>query len=200
MASNFALNPERSLHLCIDMQRLFSDDGPWPTPWMARVLPVVTRLARRCPERTLFTRFIPPRQPEERPGAWRGYFEKWREVTLEHLDPRLVGLMPELADCVPPAMVFDKPVYSAFAVPGFTQVLRQRGVTTLIVTGAETDMCVLATALGAVDHGYRVILVSDALCSSSDQGHDSLLDLFRHRFSEQVELAASEEILESWTQ
>jgi hypothetical protein len=24
----------RAAHLCIDMQRLFSREGPWPTPWM----------------------------------------------------------------------------------------------------------------------------------------------------------------------
>jgi hypothetical protein len=32
---------ERSIHLCVDMQWIFSADGPWPTPWMDRVLPVV---------------------------------------------------------------------------------------------------------------------------------------------------------------
>jgi hypothetical protein len=31
---------ERSVHLCVDMQRIFSAEGPWPTPWMDRVLPV----------------------------------------------------------------------------------------------------------------------------------------------------------------
>jgi len=29
------------------MLRLFSIEGPWPTPWVDRVLPVVTELARR---------------------------------------------------------------------------------------------------------------------------------------------------------
>jgi hypothetical protein len=24
----------RTVHLCIDMQRIFSSDGPWATPWM----------------------------------------------------------------------------------------------------------------------------------------------------------------------
>ena len=28
---------ERSVHLCVDMQRIFSADGPWPAPWMERV-------------------------------------------------------------------------------------------------------------------------------------------------------------------
>jgi nicotinamidase-related amidase len=50
----------RSVHLCVDMQRIFSTEGPWPTPWMERVLPTVTRIAERFPERTVFTRFITP--------------------------------------------------------------------------------------------------------------------------------------------
>ena len=39
----------------------FWAEGPWPTPWMDRVLPVVAALANRHPERTVFTRFIPLR-------------------------------------------------------------------------------------------------------------------------------------------
>jgi nicotinamidase-related amidase len=52
--------------------------------------------------------------------------------------------------------------------------------------------------LGAVDHGYRVVLVSDGLCSSSDEGHDALLSLYRNRFSLQIETVTSEELLENW--
>jgi nicotinamidase-related amidase len=180
------------------MQRLFSEEGPWPTPWMKRVLPRAGRLAERFPERTIFTRFITPRRPEDMPGKWRSYYEHWRETTQEHLDPRLLELMPPLAGLVPPATVIDKPFYSAFAGDALHHHLIERGADALIVSGAETDVCVLATVLGAIDHGYRVIIVRDAVCSSSDQGHDSLLDLFEQRFSQQIETADSETILSSW--
>ncbi len=45
--------------------------------------------------------------------------------------------------------------------------------TTLVVTGAETDVCVLSTVMSAIDFGFRVILVGDGLCSSSDEGTTS---------------------------
>jgi nicotinamidase-related amidase len=64
---------ERSVHLCVDMQRIFSAEGPWPTPWMERVLPVVATLAGRHPERIVFTRFIPPERPDQMPGMWQRY-------------------------------------------------------------------------------------------------------------------------------
>jgi nicotinamidase-related amidase len=32
----------------------------------------------------------------------------------------------------------------------------------IVITGAETDVCVLAAVLGAVDFGYRVVVAEDA--------------------------------------
>ncbi|SCX87870.1 cysteine hydrolase family protein [Microvirga guangxiensis] len=187
-----------TLHLCIDMQRLFSSEGPWPTPWMERVLPTVAQIAEQAPDRTVFTRFIPPYRPEDMPGAWRIYYERWREVTREHLDPRLLELMPPLQRLVPPATMLDKPVYSAFAGHKLRDLVSERGIDTLLVTGSETDMCVLATVLGAVDLGLRVVIVSDGVCSSSDEGHDSLLTLYTKRYSYQVETVSSEAVLAQW--
>lgn len=190
---------QRARHLCIDMQRLFAPGGPWPTPWMERVLPVVASLAERYVERTIFTRFIPPRRPEDMPGTWQHYYRRWHEVTLEKLDPAMLELVPPLADLASRARVVDKPTYSAFATSDLTLLLHEQGVDTLIVTGAETDVCVLATVLGAVDRGYRVIVVTDAICSSTDEGHDALLGLYCNRFAQQIETATSATILESWT-
>src|ERR1700741_1342033 len=113
MQDLFHLGPltDRTLHLCVDMQRLFSDEGPWPTPWMTRVLPRVAQLAERFPERTIFTRFIPPLRPENLPGMWGRYYTRWREVTRERVHPSLLELMSPLAELVPPAEVVDKQTY-----------------------------------------------------------------------------------------
>jgi nicotinamidase-related amidase len=109
---------ERTVHLCVDMQRIFSVEGPWPTPWMDRVLPVVAALANHHPERTVFTRFIPPERPDQMPGMWRRYYTRWQVATRQCLDSRLLELMPPLAALCPPAVVIDKTRYSALAEPG----------------------------------------------------------------------------------
>lgn len=189
---------ERSVHLCVDMQRLFSEDGPWPTPWLERVLPAVVAIAERFPERTVFTRMIPPYRPEQMPGVWNAYYSKWRKATREALDPHLVDLVPPLCDLVPPATIMNKTRYSAFAFSSLARLLSSRHVDALVVTGAETDMCVLATVLGAIDRGYRVVIAEDAVCSFSDAGHDALIRLYQQRFSVQIETATHEEILKSW--
>ena len=88
---------DRTLHLCIDMQNLFAQETPWHTPWMARVLPVVIRRAQRHPARTVFTRFVPPERPDQMRGSWRLYYQRWRDLTLERINPELVELVPQLA-------------------------------------------------------------------------------------------------------
>ena len=123
---------EGTVHLCLDMQRIFSSEGPWTTPWMDRVLPVVSEIASRFAERTIFTRFITPPRPEDMPGMWRRYYEKWRETTLEHIDPRLLELVDPLSALVPPATVVEKSRYSAFAGSQLLSRLRERKADTLV--------------------------------------------------------------------
>ncbi|WP_371818030.1 isochorismatase family protein [Bradyrhizobium sp. CCBAU 53421] len=65
--------------------------------------------------------------------------------------------------------------------------------------GGETDVCVLATVLAAIDIGYRVIVAEDALCSSSAQSHHALLQLYAERFSIQIEVTPTADILRVWT-
>jgi nicotinamidase-related amidase len=52
---------------------------------------------------------------------------------------------------------------------------------------------VLATTLGAIDLGYRVIVLNDAVCSGADDTHDASLELLHDRFSVQLELMDTEE-------
>lgn len=194
---SFALD-RSAAHLCVDMQRLFAEETPWQVPWLPRVLPCVLEIARRHPERTVFTRFIPPQDPTDMPGAWQDFYERWHSMTRPRLDARLLELVEPLAALVPPALVVDKQVNSAFSRPGLARALAQRGVTTLVVTGGETDVCVLATVMAAVDHGFRLVLPTDALCSASDGTHDALLKLFRERFSSQIEATTTEDVLRRW--
>jgi nicotinamidase-related amidase len=188
----------RSAHLCVDMQTVFAERTDWHLPWLEKVLPTVARIARARPEQTVFTRFVPPERPEDMPGSWQRYYERWRHMTKEELDPRMIELVPELAALVPPATVIDKHRYSPFTEQGLLELLREREVDTLVVTGAETDVCVLAAVLGAVDQGFRVVLATDALCSAFDRTHDALLALYHKRFSEQIEAAEADTILANW--
>ena len=144
----------------------------------------------------LYARYLG--DPASVDASWRRYFERWREMTLEQIEPRMLELVPSLAALVPPACVVDKPGYSPFHATGLGAMLRERRIEALVVSGAETDMCVLAAVLDTVDLGYRVVVVRDAICSSTDETHDGLLALYQRRFSEQIEVADTEAILAAW--
>jgi hypothetical protein len=80
--------------------------------------------------------------------------------TLARRDERTPGSSASGANAttcgpLPPATVIDKTRYSAFAEPELVEHLRQRDADALIVSGSETDVCVLATVLDAIDIGYR---------------------------------------------
>ncbi|QEL26816.1 cysteine hydrolase [Bosea sp. F3-2] len=180
------------------MQRLFGRGYPWAVPWLEKVLPAIEALCARHPDRTVFTRFIPAVRAGEGRGTWARYYRRWASVTLERIGDDAVRLVPALERFAPPARILDKSVYSPWTEGRLDRLLAGSGVDTVIISGGETDVCVLATFLGAVDRGLRVILVTDALCSSSDETHDALMELYLSRFSEQVEVARTEEILDGW--
>jgi nicotinamidase-related amidase len=91
--------------------------------------------------------------------------------------------------------VFDKPVFSPWWSGELHRLLQQAGIDTVIVSGGETDVCVLATIMGAIDLGYRVWLPTDAVCSSAESCHEAMLSVFESRFGVQVTTCTTDDIL-----
>lgn len=187
-----------AMHLCVDMQRMFAEDTEWKVPWMERILPNVIAITAQNPERTIFTRFIPARSEGQGAGMWRHYYKRWASMTIDKAGVDMVDLVPALIRFVPPARLFDKFVYSPWTGTDLQRQLRSLNIDTIIVTGGETDVCVLATMFGAIDWGFRVVLVTDALCSSADETHDATMELYANRFGEQVEIVSTETLLQNW--
>jgi nicotinamidase-related amidase len=184
------------VHVCVDMQELFAPGTEWGLEWMPRVLPNIVALCARDPAHTLFTRFIPARRPGDGEGSWKRYYTRWASMTIEQIGPAKIELVSALQIFVPPAEILDKPVYSPWLGSALQTKLQARRCDTVIITGGETDMCVLTTILGAIDYGYRTILVRDAVCSASDKSHDDLLELFSSRYGQQVEAATTSEVID----
>jgi len=104
-----------------------------------------------------------------------------------------------LASLARPGSIVDKKTYSVFETPGFVERLDAQGIDTIVFTGVETDVCVYASALDAVDLGYKVILASDALASGDMVAHDMVLTRLAPRFSEQIEILTTDAILDRWS-
>jgi len=73
---------------------------------------------------------------------------------------------------------FEKSYFSCFAEPGFSELLqRYENRRQLVLVGIETHICVLQTAMEALEQNYDVFVVADAVCSRSE--NDSQLALNR---------------------
>jgi len=88
-------------------------------------------------------------------------------VWVQHADEDLKAgsegwqIVAELAPAAEEVIV-EKRYRDAFEDTRLEQVLSRLGVGKLIVTGAQTDMCVRSTLHGALVRGYDATLVSDA--------------------------------------
>lgn len=69
----------------------------------------------------------------------------------------------------PGEWVVDKPGYSAFARTDLAERLAQRGITTLLICGVTTEVCVHSTLRDAVDRGYLCHLVPDGCAASQPE-------------------------------
>ena len=185
----------RAAHLCVDVQNLFAENTEWKVRWLARTLPNICRITSAYSKETIFTRFIPAAHPGEGQGAWKPYYMRWAHMTRQNLHPELLDIVPELAALAPQAEIIDKPAYGPWLCTGLHYLLKERRVDTLIITGLETEICILATVSGAVDLGYRIILIRDAVCSSADETHDNILKVYRQRYNMQIEIIETEEFL-----
>ncbi len=76
-------------------------------------------------------------------------------------------------------VVLQKVTSSAFASTGIDVILRNMGIEYLLVTGQNTDGCVLYTSIDARDRGYRLTLVSDACITLDRVKHEMILSLYK---------------------
>lgn len=183
---------DHTKHIVIDLQRLFAEPHGWHVPGIADILPNVRALCQTSGAQTLYSRFITPPNPQSAMGRWQNLYQAYPEVT--GLAPAILGLIEPLAQIAQPTQIFDKTTYSIF--PAVQPHLHKTD--TLILSGAETDACVYASLLSAVDLGLRVIVAADAVTSSDQAAHDATLNIIARRMPAQVELATTAEIIAAW--
>jgi nicotinamidase-related amidase len=192
-----ALGPT-TLHICIDMQLMFALETKWASEAIWRALPAILEISGQYTSQTVFTRFICPRDLSETAGQWTCFYADAEGMLSSKLHPSMMDLLPELAKFIPPAKIVDRKVFSALASSELRALLAQGAIDTLVITGFETDVCVLATVLAAIDLGFRVVLVKDALASSNEAGEKAALNQVFSRFDQQIEVIDTEELFENW--
>lgn len=84
---------------------------------------------------------------------------------LEQNPEKLGKTVPELREVLGSVTPISKFSFSACGEPVFVEAVKKTKVKTWLLSGIETHICVYQTALGLLDLGYEVELVSDCVSS-----------------------------------
>jgi len=87
-------------------------------------------------------------------------------------------ILPELAP-TGDELVFNKTAGSVFCATNIEYVLRNLGITTLVVTGIVTTGCVHTAVTDAADRGFHVILVEDGCGALVPEMHWASIRILR---------------------
>lgn len=100
-------------------------------------------------------------------------------LVTEQYPAGLGPIVPELAGLLQGRPRFEKTVFSCFGAPGFGGWLWEHGVSRLLLTGIESHICVLQTALAGLQAGLNVHVLADGICAYSQHAHDLALERMR---------------------
>jgi len=110
------------------------------------------------------------------------------------------GLGPSVAairNAADDARFFEKMHFSCTGESGVVDMLRATGRQQVILTGMETHVCVLQTALGLVETGFSVFLVADAASSRTPENRSAAIERMRDAG---VHIVTTEMVLFEWLQ
>ena len=94
--------------------------------------------------------------------------------------------------------VSDKATHSAFNSGDFRDVAGRSGAEVLVLSAWRPTCACWGRALDAIDEGFYVVMVSDAVASSVPESDPATLESFVPRFDEQAVVATTAEVLSAW--
>lgn len=185
------LRPSRTAHIVVDLQNGFMAPGAVAEIATAReIVPNVNRISAALRQAAGLVVYIQNTIGAEAIRSWSTYFEHFctperRARMIETFWDGAEGhaLWPGL-DVRPEDLKVKKYRFGAFA-PGASDlhdILRTRGVDTLIITGTASQVCCESTARDAMMLNYKVFFVADGNATFSDQEHEATLSAMAHTF------------------
>lgn len=75
--------------------------------------------------------------------------------------------------------VIAKPSKGSFYKTRLDELLREKGIKSLIVTGVTTEVCVKSTVIEANDRGYECLVLQDCVASYFPKFHKAALDMIQ---------------------
>ncbi|MFS0725470.1 cysteine hydrolase family protein [Paenibacillus sp. 1P07SE] len=185
----FLFQPERTALVIIDMQNDFCMPGGFgellgnditPTRAVIPVIGDVLAAARAAGLTVVHTREghlpdlsdCPPSKLRRSRAQGAGIGDEGPMGRILIRGERGHAIVPELAP-LPGELVIDKPGKGAFYETPLQEELRVRDITSLVVCGVTTHVCVHTTIREANDRGYECLLLEDAAAAFDVQDHEA---------------------------
>ncbi|MCX7738067.1 MAG: nicotinamidase [Hydrogenothermaceae bacterium] len=156
----------RDALIVVDMQNDFMPLGVLPVKEADRIVPVINNYVEKFERKSLPVFFTRDWHPENHTsfrdfgGVWPSHcvagtegakFYPGLKIPADNKFIISKGTSPE----------FD--AYSGFQGTILDSLLKERGIRRVFICGVATDFCVKNTALGAINLGYQVFILSDGI-------------------------------------
>jgi nicotinamidase-related amidase len=146
--------------------------------FLANLKRLIEALRRKMP--VVYTLITP--LPREYQSSW-GLYNMMRRYNVKEIDKLPSFMAPgskerEISDAVKPEksdILLDKAAASIFIGTNFENMMRNRGITTLLFTGIATEIGVESSARDASNRGFYPVIVSDCVSSMDKDAHERSL-------------------------
>ena len=178
------LDPARTALVVVDMQNAFMLPGVAhsPCPMAQAIVPNINRLAQAVRDTAGTVVWIKTVYTDETLQSWSTLYDmlgpektRRREQALT-ADSKGHELWSEL-DVQGGDLVVEKKRYSAFiqGSSDLADILRKRGIETLLITGTVTNVCCESTARDAMMLNFKCVMITDGNAAVTDEDHNASL-------------------------
>jgi ureidoacrylate peracid hydrolase len=187
------LDPAKTALIVVDMQNAFMLPGVAHAlcPMAEKIVPNINRLAETVRATGGTVVWIKTTFTDDVLQNWSTYYEMatpeqgQKRIAALTADSRGHELWPAL-DVQPGDLTVEKNRFSAFiqGSSNLAEVLRGRGLDTLLITGTVTNVCCESTARDAMMLNFKTIMVTDGNAANTDEDHNAALCNFYLTFGD----------------
>ena len=157
------IDPTRTAIVVVDMQNDFVADGAaLRSAQAAAMVPRLAQTLKACRDKGI--RVIYTAHVHRRDGSDMGLYDDLYSPIADRSSlvdgTKGVEIFEDLAPAAGEHII-KKHRYSAFFATDLDLILREWGITTVVISGTTTENCCHATARDAMFHNYKVVFLSD---------------------------------------
>ena len=187
------LDPRKTALVVVDMQNAFMLPGVAHSLCLEaqEIVPNINRLAQMVRETGGAVVWIQTAYTDETKKSWSVYYDISRPEQNARRNAALARgskghELWETLDARPDDIYVEKNRFSAFiqGSSNLAEVLRAKGIDTILVTGTVTNVCCESTARDAMMCNFKTIMVTDGNAAITDEDHNASLGAFYLTFGD----------------